>query len=152
MSELELVERFLRSQGTLSLATTDADGTPRVAPLFYLPEEGPRLYWFSSASSAHSRNLARDPAAAVSIYRQTAEWRKIRGVQMHGVAARVRSRATRAAIARKYAERFQLGTLFSFGIARSTLYCFEPRWIRYIDNATRFGYKFEISMPAQPAK
>ena len=60
MTELELVERFLRSESTLALATTAADGSPRAAALFYLLQEDLRLCWFSSASSEHSRNLERD--------------------------------------------------------------------------------------------
>jgi uncharacterized protein len=148
MSELETIERFLRSQSTLSLATVDADGAVRVAPLFYLHESGPRLYWFSSASSAHSRNLARDAAAAVAVSHQTDEWRKIRGVQMRGTATRVRSRTVRAAVAGRYTERFRLGKLFAVGMARATLYRFDPTWLRYIDNARRFGYKFELTLPA----
>jgi len=65
-------------------------------------------------------------------------------------------RARRRPIAELYTERFQLGTLFQLGISRSTLFCFRPSWIRYIDNSKRFGYKFEISLPAanetEPAK
>jgi len=145
MSELELVERFLRSQSTLTLATTAGDGSPHAAALFYLLQEDLRLYWFSSASSEHSRNLERDGAAAVSVYRQTGEWRKIRGVQMRGTAAIVKGRAERSAIAGLYTERFHLGRLFEAGIARATLYCFRPDWVRYIDNSKGFGYKFELA-------
>ena len=27
-------------------------------------------------------------------------------------------------------------------MSRSTLYCFQPDWVRYIDNSRRFGYRF----------
>jgi uncharacterized protein YhbP (UPF0306 family) len=146
MSELEMVERFLRSQSTLTLATTAPDGSPHAAALFYLLHENLRLYWFSSASSGHSRNLERD-AAAVSVHRHTDEWRKIRGVQMRGTAAKVKGRAARRAIAGLYMKRFRLGRLWEAGIARSTLYCFQPDWVRYIDNSKGFGYKFELALP-----
>lgn len=150
MGELEVVARFLRSQSTLALGTSAGDGSPRTAALFYLLQDDLRLYWFSSASSEHSRNLKRDPAAAVAVYRNTSDWRKIRGVQMLGTVSVVSGRAQRRSIARQFTERFQLGTLFELGISRSTLFCFQPSWIRYIDNAKRFGYKFEIALP--PAK
>ena len=145
MSERELVERFLRSESTLALATTAADGSPQVAALFYLLQEDLRLYWFSSASSEHSRNLERDGAAAVSIFRPTDEWRKIRGVQMRGTATLVKGRAARRAIAGIYTERFHLGKLFEAAITRASLYRFQPDWVRYIDNSKGFGYKFEFS-------
>jgi uncharacterized protein YhbP (UPF0306 family) len=148
MSELELVERFLRSQSALALGTTAADGSPRTAALFYLLQEDLRLYWFSSASSEHSRNLKRDAAASVSVFRNACDWRRIRGVQMRGTVSVVSGRAQRRPIAELYTERFQLGTLFHLGISRSTLFCFRPSWIRYIDNSKRFGYKFEVSLPA----
>jgi nitroimidazol reductase NimA-like FMN-containing flavoprotein (pyridoxamine 5'-phosphate oxidase superfamily) len=34
--ELETVRQFLRAQSTLSLATVNAEGTPQIAPLFYV--------------------------------------------------------------------------------------------------------------------
>jgi uncharacterized protein YhbP (UPF0306 family) len=148
MSELELVARFLRSQSTLALGTSAEDGAPRTAALFYLLQDDLRLYWFSSQSSEHSRNLKRNAAAAVSVYRNTADWRKIRGVQMRGAVSVVSARGPRRSIGKLYAERFQLGNLFQWGISRSTLFCFRPSWIRYTDNLKRFGYKFEISLAA----
>jgi uncharacterized protein len=148
MTELDEVARFLRSHSTLALATVSAEGAPRAAALFYLFQDDWRLYWFSSTASEHSRNLKRDRAAAVSVYRPTADWRKIRGVQMRGTATPVTGRTLRRLIIRAYVERFRLGTLFRFAMARSTLYCFQPEWLRYIDNSKRFGYKFEIALPA----
>lgn len=141
--QLEPVVELLRSQSTLALATCDADGTSRLAPLFYLPGENLRLYWFSSASSQHSRNLKRDPAAAVAIYRATEHWKEICGVQMRGTVAIVSDRARRKAIAWKYSERFHLGAVLDAAMSRSRLYEFQPSWLRYIDNTKRFGYKFE---------
>jgi len=106
-----------------------------------------RLFWFSSAASRHSRNLKRNPAAAVTVYRPTQQWREIRGVQMRGTVSVVRDPARRSAIAAAYSARFQLGTAFQAVQARSRLYEFQPSWIRYLDNSIRFGYKFEFSPP-----
>jgi uncharacterized protein YhbP (UPF0306 family) len=147
MKQLERVTALLQSQSTLALATSCADGSPRLAPLFYLPGENLCLYWFSSPSSEHARNLKRDPAAAVAIYRSTDRWKQICGVQMRGTAAVVTDRARRKSISAPYADRFQLGALFATAISRSRLYEFQPSWLRYIDNSARFGYKFELSLP-----
>jgi len=141
------VADFLETESTLALATTAKDGSPCVAPLFYLPRDGARLFWFSSPSSRHSRNLRENPRAAGTVYCRTGDWNKIRGVQMSGSASKVSDAALRRAIAKEYTGRFQLGTLFAAAISKSTLYCFQAEWVRYIDNSRRFGYQFELLPP-----
>ncbi len=146
-SRLGRVTELLRSQSTLALSTAP-DGEPRTTPLFYIVDEDLRLYWFSSASSEHSRTLRGNPEAAVAVYRPTADWRKIQGVQMRGMASAILDRDRRRAISAVYCERFGLGRTFKAAMARTRLYVFEPRWIRYIDNTKRFGYRFEIRLPS----
>jgi uncharacterized protein YhbP (UPF0306 family) len=130
------IGQLLNSQSTLALATCDADGTPRIAPLFYITDEKLRLYWFSAARSAHSRNLKRDPRAAVTVHSGTDRWQEIRGVQMRGRVHVVTDRELRRTIAESYAKRFRLGKLFQAAMTRSRLYCFEASWIRPIDPCT----------------
>jgi len=103
-----------------------------------------RIYWFSSARSIHSRNLKRDPRVSVTVYAATDEWKEIRGVQIRGTACAVTDRAVRRTIAAAYVERFRLGKVFQAAMARSRLYCFEPSWIRYIDNSRGFGYRCTV--------
>jgi hypothetical protein len=142
------VAAFLKSQSTLSLATTAGDGSPQVAPLFYLADDDLRLYWLSSASSQHSRSLKRNPAAAVCVYSPTEQWKEIRGVQMRGAVSVITARSRRSEIVQAYCSRFHLEPLFQDAIARSRLYCFQPEWVRYLDNSKRFGYKFELTVNA----
>jgi uncharacterized protein len=144
VSRLDLVVRLLEAGNTLALATADSSGAPHVAPLFYIAAGGLRLYWFSSRSSRHSRNLKASPAAAVTVFCPTAEWKDIRGVQMRGEAGTVGDRALRRSIAQAYVERFRLGPAFEAVMAKSGLYVFQPSWVRYIDNSRGFGYKFEL--------
>jgi uncharacterized protein YhbP (UPF0306 family) len=146
MAEIDSIARLLRSASTLALATSDASGKPYVAPLFYLADGDLRLYWFSSPSSRHSRNLKANAAAAVTVYRSTRDWKNIRGVQMRGEATVVRDRERRRGVAQSYAERFHLGSMFDAAMARSSLYQFLPVWVRYIDNSVRFGYRFEAAV------
>jgi uncharacterized protein YhbP (UPF0306 family) len=150
VGKLETVRALVEAESTLALSTSGKDGTPAVAPLFYLAGEGLRLYWFSSPSSRHSRNLRANPSAAVAIYHSTEEWKEIRGVQMRGEVSVVGDRERRKAVERAYAERFRLGRGFEAAFARTRLYVFEPSWIRYIDNSKRFGFKFELR-PARGA-
>lgn len=156
MKPREMLARLLQAQGTLALATTDAAGAPHVAPVFYLAgrpgNDALRLYWYSSARSRHSRNLRLNPAAAVTVYAPTDQWREIRGVQMRGTVAVVCEPARREAIAAAYSVRFQLGETFNALQARSRLYEFRPSWIRYLDNSIRFGYKIEFRLTAPPGR
>jgi uncharacterized protein YhbP (UPF0306 family) len=145
-ARLEKIADLLRSQSSLALSTAPG-GEPRSTPLFYLADDDLRLYWFSSASSEHSRTLRRDPEAAVAVYRPTDEWRKIQGVQMRGRVSAISDRERRRAIGEAYCERFGLGRFFKNAMSRSRLYVFEPDWVRYIDNTKRFGYRFEIQLP-----
>ena len=130
---IQLVASLLKGESTLALATTADDGAPRVAPLFYICDDQLRLYWFSSPSSEHSLNVARNNDAAVTVYRSTDHWKEIWGVQMRGTVAVVSDRERRASVEREYIERFNLGTLFDAQIAGSALYVFEPTWLRSID-------------------
>ena len=143
MTRLDAIAGLLQSQSAMALATVGEDGAARVTPLYYLADEDLRLYWFSSAASAHSKSLLKNPAVAVAVYRPSEGWREIRGVQMRGVAAVVADRSRRRAVAEAYAERFHLGRALGVGMARSRLYAFEPEWVRYIDNSRGFGRGFE---------
>jgi uncharacterized protein YhbP (UPF0306 family) len=144
----ELIANLLAAQTTLSLATVTPDGSPRVTPLFYLPQDL-RLYWFSSPSSGHSRNLAAQPDCAVTVYSPATGWKEIRGAQMRGAVSRVKDPELHSTITPQYITRFQLSRLFQPLIAKSALYCFEPHWLRYLDNSRRFGYKFELTLTTQ---
>jgi uncharacterized protein YhbP (UPF0306 family) len=85
----KMVTALLDEQSTLSLATTGPDGEACVAPLFYIVDEGLTLCWLSSENSAHSINLTRTPRAAAAVYRDTADWKRICGVQMRGTTSRI---------------------------------------------------------------
>ena len=151
-SKLDPVRALLRSQTTLVLATAGEDSKPRSTPLFFIPDDDLRLYWFSSRSSLHSRNCARNPEASIAISTDARRWQQIKGVQMQGLVSMVTDRGLRNSIARAYTARFQLGELFRLIIRRSSLYCFTPSWVRSLDNSRRFGYKFELNLPADCKK
>ena len=150
-TRLERVRTLLRSQTTLVLATVDENLAPRSTPLFYLvraaaaQREVPRLYWFSSRTSEHSRNCARRPAAAAAVFASARGWKQIRGAQFWGRVALVADPELRTPIEREYCERFELGKVPAAAMRRSALYCFTPQRVRYIENLRRFGERFEIS-------
>lgn len=139
------VADFLCGQSTLVLATTTEPELPRATPLFYLPGEALDLYWLSSTRSRHSVNVAEREQASVAVCAPTFAWREIVGVQMVGTVAVIEG-DERKPLLKQYSERFHLGTIFSLAMQQSTLYRFQPRWLRYTDNRRHFGYRFEIDL------
>jgi len=142
--QLKTLGALLRQENTVALATVDEHGAVSVAPLFYLVDDDLSLFWISSPSSLHSRNLKKLPRAAATVYRQTESWNEIRGVQMRGLVSVITDRRRRRLLTKSYAERFSLGALFVPAISRCSLYEFRPDFFRFIDNSKGFGYKFEL--------
>jgi uncharacterized protein YhbP (UPF0306 family) len=144
--QLETIAALLREQNTLALATTDRQGLPCIAPLYYIADEDLTLYWLSSQSSLHSENLKRMPNVAATVYRPTENWKEIRGVQLRGPVTAISDPARRRALIKAYCERFQLGAIFKTAIGRCSLYALRPVFFRYIDNSKVFGHSFEIAL------
>ncbi len=143
MSEaLRLAAELIEGGTAMVLATSDADGTPRSAPLFYWAE-GLNLFWLSAEDARHSVNLRARSRVAVSVYANVADWREIRGVQMEGMAEPVYEPGKRKQVIESYRNRLGLGEELEFAIAGTTLYSFQAVWVRYIDNRRGFGFKLE---------
>jgi uncharacterized protein YhbP (UPF0306 family) len=147
--QLERIALLLGEQTTLSLATSGADGQPCVAPLFYLVDEELDLYWFSSPSSLHSRNLLRMPRAAATVYCVAQNWRGIRGVQMRGAVSVITEPERRAVLTARYGARFNLGRVLRMAVRQSVLHVLQPEFFRYLDNSRGFQSKIELSRPPQ---
>jgi uncharacterized protein YhbP (UPF0306 family) len=143
---LETIASILREESTLALATTDEQGRPCVAPVYYIAGEELTLFWLSAETSLHSRNLKRAPMAAAAIYRHTANWKEIRGVQLRGPVTVIDDSERRRALIAAYCERFHLGVLFNTAISRCKLYALRPVYFRYIDNSGVFGHSFEMAL------
>jgi uncharacterized protein YhbP (UPF0306 family) len=144
--QLEWIAALLRAESTLALATSDEQGLPCAAPLFYLVDESLTLYWLSSSNSQHSRNLLRQPRVAATVYRSVENWKEVCGVQMRGRVTVVEDKARRQTLIDLYCQRFQLGLIFHLAIRQSTLYAFAPVFFRGIDNSKHFGWSFELAL------
>ena len=79
---------LLQSESVLTLATADTIGS-WLAPVLYAScyiAEKPVLYFLSSHSSRHIKNLPTNGAAAASLYASyQGDWQAIKGLQMQGV-------------------------------------------------------------------
>ena len=146
---LEEAARLLDSQWTMVLGVALAEGAPHAAPVYFVRGEGFRLYWLSSRESLHSREIERAGAAAAAVFRPSRRWADLRGVQLRGTASRARKSRE---LIEKYKAKFGLGNELDPVISRSSLYCFEPRWMRMIDNRRGFGWNMEWTFPAAEEK
>ncbi len=145
-NELQTIRVFLESQSTLALATVDGSGNAQIAPLFYVSDEALNLYWLSSPTSRHSVNLIVNEHVAAAIYPAVWAWNEIRGLQIEGTASVIRDEDARENILARYRLKFELPPAFDTQIAVSTLYRLSPKWIRWLDNGVRFGYKAEVDL------
>ncbi|NLG98529.1 MAG: UbiX family flavin prenyltransferase [Chloroflexi bacterium] len=134
----------LWSVPSMTLATTGADGMPHAAPVYFAADQNRQnLYFFSAKDSQHSRDVAGNPRAAVSIHPQVDSWQEIRGLQMRGEVHLVTEDAAWQAAWENYLVKFPFTSGLKDVIAQNALYTFRPQWIRLIDNRREFGYKEE---------
>jgi uncharacterized protein YhbP (UPF0306 family) len=140
-----LLREFLASQSTLALGTVGAeDGRPQVAALFFASDDSLNLYWISDADSRHSTNLFDWDDVAAAVYAPTWDWTGIKGVQIEGCAESVNEEGERQRALALYKAKFPFVTdKFADLIADSVIYVLRPRWLRWLDNTRRFGYKQE---------
>ena len=143
-----ILHEFLQAQSTLALATAALEnGSPQVAPMFFVSDNDLHLYWISDPDSRHSANLKDWNDAAAAIYAQTWDWNGIKGVQIEGDAMPVSDNDERQRALDLYQAKFPFVTdRFAELIKQSVIYVLRPRWIRWLDNARRFGYKQEFSL------
>ena len=73
----------------LVLGTVDADGLPRVTPVFFGVDDYRDFYWVSSPDAVHSLNVAERPAVRAVIFDSTVRVGHARAVYLTGRARRV---------------------------------------------------------------
>lgn len=133
----------LATVGPLPWAGTDADHSlaPHAATVFYAVDEDLGLVFLSKPSSMHGLHLGERGLVAVTVAAHYEDWRTIQGVQLWGVACRLRGRKKAAALA-TYIRQFpfvkelmkeeRLAGLFrSIGVYRV-----EPQRVAFTDNTT----------------
>lgn len=152
------VREFLGARFTMALATDGPEGL-WVASVFFaadLAGRGVRLYFLSSPSSRHGRNLAANPAVAAAINEDEHDWRAIRGIQLEGTCEPVDVPLERLHAWRVYLAKFPVvrdlfrapGLVGEGGVAklrRTRMYRLLPRRIYYLDNRLGFGSRQDVS-------
>jgi uncharacterized protein len=143
---LQIIQAFLDTQSTLALATTNPDGSPQAAPIFYVADDRLNLYWLSSPSSRHSTNLVRNSKVAATVYPSVWQWNDIVGLQIEGEARPIGDERIREQILTIYLRKFQLPAAFDSIISASILYSLKPSWLRWMDNSVQFNFKVELDL------
>jgi hypothetical protein len=121
------------------------------AAVFYA-NEGFDLYFVSSLTSRHARDLAAEPRAAAAIHEDYRDWRSIQGIQLSGRVERLEGADREAALA-CYRDKFPFlkttaGTLAPVLEALGKAACFRltPSELYFIDNSTGFGKRARVPL------
>lgn len=151
----EEVQAYLRGHNTLTLASA-ADGRPWAATVFYAHRDFD-LYFLSDPASRHCRELAASPFVAATVTEDYGDWRRIKGIQIEGVAQPVGSRREQVVALAAYVAKFPFvaGFFPASGMSLSRmriggrpvsvrLYKVVPHRLLYLDNEKGFHHREEL--------
>ncbi len=113
-----------------SLSTVSPGGRAHINHMYFAWGDRFEVFWISDPDSRHSRNLVRNPSAAVTIYDSHQTWsRPDRGIQLFGTADVTKGKTMRDA-RRAYARRFRDYDADSDDLPA---YRFRPRTVKLFD-------------------
>lgn len=150
------VGAFLDSYATLTLATHGSDG-PWAATLFYAHDAALNLYFISSRTTRHVRDLLANPGVAATVSTDLDDWQRIRGLQIAAHAEPIAA-DEKDVVSALYLKKFPaVGELLKApqtdseekiakGFAASAFFRLRPRTIRLVDNTQGFGHKLELTL------
>ena len=120
-----------------SLATVSPGGRAHINHMYFSWNDSFDVFWASDPDSLHSRNLARNSSAAVTVYDSRQIWgRPDRGIQLFGTGGAVGGRMARTAEL-AYSKRFP-----SYDTSNSEsypIYRFRPRSVKLFDERSLAG-------------
>ena len=119
-----------------ALSTVSPDGRAHINHMYFTWTDRFEVMWISDPDSIHSRNLVRNPSAAVTIYDSHQVWgRPDRGIQLFGTAGVTKGRVSVDA-RRVYARRFRDYDAESYDLP---VYRFRPRTVKLFDERSIAG-------------
>ena len=140
-SNLPIAELLLYS--TMTLATSDHDGGPHAAAVYFATDDNLDFYFFSDLHSQHGQDLAIRPQCAIAIYPECQDWRDIRGLQLRGDARPIQPGQKWEYAWSAYRAKFSFVSEMRELVVRNQFYMFIPTWVRLVDNRIGFGFKQE---------
>lgn len=144
------VQQYLREHRVMTLASHGSEGV-WAAAVFYA-NDGFSIYFLSSPSSRHCRNLTGNPRVSATVHEDYADWREIKGVQMEGIAAVLageEEERARQLYGAKYpvvGQLQQAPAAIVAALAKIRWYKFIPQRLYFTDNAAGFGHRDEIDL------
>ena len=156
---IQRIELFLSKHHTISIATS-AEGELWSASVFYVSDEKFNIYFISFEGSKHIQGVLKNNRVSATINQDVSDWMQIKGLQLQGLANKAQEHH-RQEILNLYRQKFDsIHQLLDFPktedekkIAKQfdsiSLFCFEPDWIRLLDNSLGFGSKEQIELKNQ---
>ncbi|MCA9427706.1 MAG: pyridoxamine 5'-phosphate oxidase family protein [Candidatus Omnitrophica bacterium] len=152
-----LVDSLVGSAKVLTIAVSDP--APWSAPVYYvLLNRG--FYFFSNPNSRHVASAIQSGRCAVSIFRDSEDWREIEGVQMEGYLLLVDEEPEASRAMEIYLQKFPMvGDFFpgeNIDLERfidrfhAELYAFLPLKVFYLNNRAGLGTRQEIVWGIDP--
>jgi uncharacterized protein YhbP (UPF0306 family) len=116
-----------------ALATVSPGGRAHINHMYFAWTDRFEVIWISDADSLHSRNLARNSSAAVTIYASNQVWGKPdRGIQLFGTAGATNSRDAISAYGRRFKD-------FDADANELPVYRFRARTVKLFDERSLAG-------------
>lgn len=147
----EPVHGYLQEHHVATLATSDA--SVWAAAVFYV-NDGYTIYFLSSPTTRHCRNLARNARVALTIQEDYADWPEIKGVQLEGEASEL-SGSEELHARLLYGKKFpvvgklaQAPAAIVKAMAKVRWYKVVPTRLYFIDNSAGFGRRDEVDLSA----
>lgn len=144
----EKILDYLQHHNVATVATCDGMAVTAAA-VFYV-NDGCTLYFLSSPDSRHGRNIAINPAVALTIQEDYCDWLEIKGVQMEGVASEI-SGAELERAKELYGEKFPVAgkaanapAVIVKALAKVRWYRVVPSRLFFIDNSMGLGRREEL--------
>jgi len=156
---IQRIELSLTDHYTISIATA-AKEESWSASVFYVSDQKLNIYFISFDESKHIQDVLKNKRVSATINQDVSDWMQIKGLQLQGVAYKVPEQH-RKNILNAYRQKFDsIHELLDLPktddekkIAKQfnsiSLFCFEPHWIRLLDNSLGFGSKEEIEIKNQ---
>ncbi len=156
---IQRIELSLTNHYTISIATAAKEGSWS-ASVFYVSDQKLNIYFISFDESKHIQGILKNKRVSATINQDVSDWMQIKGLQLQGVAYKVPEQH-RKNILNAYRQKFDsIHVLLDLPktddekkIAKQfnsiSLFCFEPHWIRLLDNSLGFGSKEEIEIKNQ---
>ena len=156
---IQRIELSLTNHYTISIATA-AKEESWSASVFYVSDQKLNIYFISFDESKHIQGILKNKRVSATINQDVSDWMKIKGLQLQGVAYKVPEQH-RKNILNAYRQKFdsihELLDLpktddekkIAIQFNSISLFCFEPHWIRLLDNSLGFGSKEEIEIKNQ---